>query len=454
MKIFIFKKPKQTILNILYMVTGVSLFISILAVGIVILWKEYPQTVSKIDKMIPDFYGDNIKSLYKKAKNVKDEKEIFQYFSKLHNELKDISTLNKYYSYKSETIQYLIDYYTRIKKLDKAIRIATKWKNTHPYDFNAKFKYLDVLNINNKHEAKKYIDKLYNRYPDIQEVVSRKISFLVENGNINEAVLIESKNRKRKIDNTSFKVFFIDQPQTIFTANQSTTFSKDIFTKKNNKYSFIFKRKFKSLKGIRFDIDSLAVGSKIRKLDVKMLLDDKSYNISIKSLNQIKKLDNNSYEIDGEDPYFVFNLENELVDFNGKAKIVFSIVIEESSILNIISNKVEWQLFYSNSIIFTEKKSKYLSLKVVNNTLKDRFEFDKNKNIHYIRFDIPSIKELKVKNINILLNNSDLIDKKNIKSLHSISSTKDGYVVTGNDPYIVFKINNTNIKNVSIEVEF
>ncbi len=103
MKIFIFTKPKQTIINILFVIGLISLLISFLAIGTVVVWKYYPKTVDKIDKMIPDFYGDNIKELYKKAKKSKQDKERFKYFSKLYNELENISTLNKYYTYRQES---------------------------------------------------------------------------------------------------------------------------------------------------------------------------------------------------------------------------------------------------------------------------------------------------------------------------------------------------------------
>ena len=36
--------------------------------------------------------------------------------------------------------------------MDEAVQLANKWQADYPYDFNAKFSYLDLLNINNKTE--------------------------------------------------------------------------------------------------------------------------------------------------------------------------------------------------------------------------------------------------------------------------------------------------------------
>lgn len=451
MKLFVFNKPKQTVINILFTIALMSLFISFLAIGTVVLWKYYPKTVSKIDKLIPNFYGDNIKDLYKKAKESEKENNRFIYFSKLYGELEDVSTLNKYYKYRQESANYLIDYYLKNGKKDKAFSIAEEWEQKYPYDFTAKFVYLNVLLVTNKMSAEKYISNLYNRYPDIQEVVQKKVSFLIESENINEAILIEMKNKD--IDNISFQVFYIDEPKTVFNAKQSITFFKDAFEKNNDNYSLVFKHKFKKLKGLRFDVDNLSIGSIVKISNISISLDNKVYSASIKSANQMEQLDEKRFKINGGDPYFILELKNEILNFKGEVQVSFFTSIKKPSALNLLGNKSEWQLFYADSKVFSEKKSKKLSLSRLNNGLKVEYEFNNSVNMNYIRLDLPSIKNLKFRKISIILNDSDLLDEKNIEMLHSISN-ENGYIVTGDDPYIVFKNEkNINIKKIYISVE-
>jgi len=170
MKIFIKNKPKKTVLNMLYILGIMGILINILALSTFVLWIDYPNTVSKIDRAIPIYYVYKVKALQLISK--KSPSNGLRYFFKiqLYKELKEISILHKYYNLRQEVAVYLIDYNIKNKNLEKALEIAEDWERRYPYDFFGKSKYIEVLYLVDRDKLNRYYKKLYHRYGDIKEI--------------------------------------------------------------------------------------------------------------------------------------------------------------------------------------------------------------------------------------------------------------------------------------------
>ena len=86
-------------------------------------------------------------------------------------------------------IKYVIkEYLIKNNQLQKALELSESWVKERPYDFSGKFQYSKVLALIDKNEAKKYLEQLYKKHYDIQEVYDALQIFLIENGSINEAI--------------------------------------------------------------------------------------------------------------------------------------------------------------------------------------------------------------------------------------------------------------------------
>lgn len=449
MKIFIFNRPKQTIINILFIIGILSLFINILAIGTFVLWKYYPQTVAKIDKMIPDFYGDKIKRLHKNALEAKTEGEKLLYYTKLYNELKDISTLNKYYHIRQKSAKWLVKYYIKQKKLSKALSIAKYWEKNYPYDFNAKFIYLDTLSLKDNVLALNYIEKIYKMYPDILEAKDKYIEYLLKQKMYNKALKI-SLNSNIVQNEVKFQVYYIDNANS-FSEKQSVKLYENGYTIKDRLYDFRFNKRFIKLKGIRIDIDSVSNRTVVSNVNLTI----NGMKADIKNTNQLMKLSSNKYKIIGTDPYFVFKLPKQLQNYNGNVTIEFSCKIKkENTVIKKILKNTEWQLFFDKGNGFNEQNSVHFKLSKKNNIImtQNRVNF---KNISNIRLDFPSLKGLKIYDFRIVFDNGDTYTKKDISSLNAIKKEKGYLFVENIDPYVTIRLKKqTNIKNIKIEIEF
>jgi len=448
MKIFIFNKPKQTIINILFIMGLVSLFVSILAIGTVVLWKYYPDTVNKIDKMIPDFYGDKIKSLYKKAKEEKDSSKKLEYFSELYDELEDVSTLNKYYTYRQESAKWLIDYYIKNDDKQKAFKIAKEWKKNYPYDFVGKFTYIDVSSLVDKNLSSTYMDELYKKHNDIREVVDKYMSYQLKDKEYNKA-LEAFRTAKFELKNSvRFQIYYKDKTKS-FSENQSVKYSDLDYTLKDNIYYLKFKTNFKSFNGIRVDIDTLPMGTFVSDVTLSINQDK----IQIKNTNQLAS-SKNGYEIIGDDPYFIFDILSKFTNYQGFLDIEFRCKIKRNNVVEkqILQNS-EWQLFFDKGNGFNEKDSSHFSLEKDNNQFvsNDNVDFQ---NVSKIRLDFPSLKGLKINDFKIIINQNLVLTKKNITQSNNVKINKS-LMITGIDPYIVINIDNQiNINDIRVDIDF
>ena len=53
-----------------------------------------------------------------------------------------------------------------------------------------------------------------------------------------------------------------------------------------------------------------------------------------------------------------------------------------------------------------------------------------------LRLDLPSFDGLKIKSINVLVNDSSKLSEREVNQMHAIIKTNQGYAVIGRDPYL------------------
>lgn len=458
MKIFILKKPKKTILNILHIFSLLMMLISVVVIITVYLYREYPQYINMIDKSIPSFYGYKIESIYKKAKESPTELEKYNNYTLLYNELDGhITLLGRHYQYYVEAVKYKTEYLIKNNQLQKALELSEKYESEYPYDFFAKFQYSKVLGLADKNKAKKYIEQLYKKHRDITKVQDVLLSFYSENGLINEAIELENENSIWKF-NIAFTAYFIDKDEDNFNPKQKLLlFSENIETKGGANYFITFQHDFKKFKGLRLDLDGLNDMQKFEVRSMSLGSKEQEYqDIKIKSLNHVIKNGDNSFVISGHDPYLVLSLPDDLRDYTGVVDLSASIAVHKPlSIINKLSKNKEWQFFYSESQGFRESQSEKFEFSLESdNVLKADLRFDHPEKIKFVRLDLPSYDGLKIKNINILMNDSTKLSKSEVNQMHSIIKTDEGYVVKGHDPYLIYKLGKKEtINKISVRID-
>ena len=447
MNIFNFSKPKKTIFNTLYLIGLISLFISLLAISTVNLWKYYPKIVSQIDISIPDFYGNNINRLYRKAKESSNQMDTYQNFSKLYDELKDVSTLNKYYKYRQESANFLIKSHLKTD-MNLALNLSKEWEKNYPNDFIGKFMYIDVLSKVDRIASFKYLKNLYSKYPDIVEVKNKYITYLISNNHYNKALNIYLENDFVK-NYPKFQIYYLDN-STSFSESKSNRYNKIDYTVNNNLIQLEVNKQISRFQGIRIDLDSIINGSMLP--DVNLTIN--GHKLSINNTNSIKLI-NTKYVLNGNDPYLIFNIPNELRDYSGELNISFTCGIQQNDIITseILHNK-EWKFYIDNSDGFNENDSINFSLVKNNNEFISSNAIDR-KAVSSLRIDFPSLLGLKISNFKVIFDNKIIYTKDAITDLNNIKRKKEYFKIIGSDPFLTIKLKEKlNIKDLKMEILF
>ncbi|MCU7835173.1 MAG: hypothetical protein KZQ83_07935 [gamma proteobacterium symbiont of Taylorina sp.] len=454
MSFFSFEKPKKTILNLLFFTGIVSFIISVLAIFTFVIWGYSPAIVMKVDKVIPDFYGSHIKSLYKKAKKSKDISQQYERYLKLYEALENVSILNKYYSRRQDSAEFLIHYYLKNEQVDEAMLIAEKWQDNYPYDFTGKFIYAKVLSLTDKDKALKYFSELYNKHKDIHDVRNAFVQFLMDEKYYNRAIQEVGYNQKLFQQYTSFQVFYNDN-NAAFSQKQSLRYKNIKAHENNQSYEISFSRKFKKFKALRLDIDKIPDGSQVTELKVLVNGFNLSQSLDVLNMHSIRKYDKDVYFLDGADPYFKFALSDKIKNISAKLDIHFSLKVQAHSPIKKIIQHPGWQLvFGKGGIDFDKNESYHPKLKKMANRYVASNDLDK-KSVKQIRFSFPGLLNLRVQDIKITLNNEDLVSKDNISLLHDIKRDSGQLIITGSEPYVVLEVMKAaDIKNISVEIIF
>ncbi|MCU7835176.1 MAG: hypothetical protein KZQ83_07950 [gamma proteobacterium symbiont of Taylorina sp.] len=449
MNLFSFSKPKRTLINLLFILGLISIFITSLAVTSVVLWNYYPDIFAKIDKMIPNYYHKKIKFLYSVVSDSNNEEERYQYYHKLYEKLTDTSTLSKYYHFRQESAGYLINYYIDKGQLSQAMEIAEKWEKNYPYDFSAKFAYIRTLSQIDHNLSSSYYKKLYEKHRDIVEVSNGYISYLIEQKQYNRALNVARKNSKTAQQNATFQVFYNDDKEG-FSESQSIKYSAGNYTIIDNVHHLNLSKKMTRFNGLRFDLDSLAIGTVISDVNTSLSPLRLKEELIISGTKHLKKIKSNKYQITGLDPYFVFELPESINHYQGKLDIKFSVKIYQGSYqLNDILSSNEWQLSTIN-----KKKSYPFSLNNINNSYTAKRQIDSTMTSK-VRIDWPSLQSLKIKNFKLVLNEQYEYDKKDIMSQNSIESLADSLMIAADNPYIVIDLKKSlDIKQFKIDIDF
>ena len=459
MKIFVLNKPKKTILNILYIFSLLMMLISFIAILTVYLFREYPQYI-KNGNLAPSFYAAKIEKIYKKAKESPTELEQFENFTLLYEELDyQNNSLNRFYPMYGEAVKFIIDYFIKNNQLQKALKLSERFENRYPYDFFARFQHSKVLTLIDKDKAKAYLEGLYKKHRDIPEVQNKLLSFYLENGLIKKAITLEKgiSYSLQKL-NMAFTAYFIDNNKDTFSDGQKLSLSSEFTeTMDGADYFLTFQHDFMKFEGLRLDLDGLVDKQKFDVLSMSLGSMEQEYqDIKIARLNHIIKNDDNSFVSTGNDPYLVLSLPDDLRDYTGVVDFNASIAVyKRLSILDELFKNKEWQFFYSKSKAFKESQSKRFELtSEPHAVLKADLRFDHSEKSQFIRLDIPSYGGLIIKNINILMNNSTKLSESEVNQMHSIIKTNEGYVVKGDDPYLIYKLGKKEMINkISVRID-
>lgn len=325
MYVFLFHKPKQTIKNILLVLALISLFVNLMTMTTIVLWKYYPNYVSIIDKELHDPYRYKIRKLHKNVRKAKTQTDKYHSYEKLYIALKDITTLNKFYYYRQESANFLIDHYLKNNQYQEAKTIAERWKNKYPLDFKGKFKYSEVLESNNINDAVNYYATLYKRYYDVPEVINNYLSILTKVGALDLVEKIKLKTKDIISQNIEFKLYYMDRKNT-YLESHAAIVDKTKYINDNNFITFEFERMFQEFNGLRLDIKNIPFSLQVWNFSIIAYIEDIEKELSIKKVYKLKKEDG-KYHMIGNNPHFVLMIPNELLAKNGKIKFKISMNI-------------------------------------------------------------------------------------------------------------------------------
>jgi hypothetical protein len=448
-------KPKQLIQKTLLIVASISFLVSIIAISVFYIWFYYPKTIDDVDKNIPNYYQVKIDSLHAQAKNSKSANDKYSFYTKISDELKEITNLHKFYDLKTESNKFIIDYLVDNNQLDNAVIVAKEWQENYPYDFHAKYKYIEVLKKQDETQALNYLQILYNKHKDLQTVSSDYASLLLKLGHFDKAleVAINEKNYYRDNSKNNFRFYYIDKQHKAFSKNANIVINAH--KQKDNHYFVTLNKKFNAFAGLRLDIDRIKIGSRINNISLEINTPQIHLkNIKIDYLNHLEFV-NGYYKVTGRDPFFVFEIPKSILGSKEELEITAKLQIENKSdiTLNKITDNKNWRVSFSNSKEFEKKNSSHFELK--RNSTSFHAEINTQKNSYnFVKISLPHITNFKFNNLSLNINNTLKLSTKNIFKISDLKSTNEGeFLVTGLNPYIIYQIKdnlvfeNINIKN-------
>lgn len=452
-------KPKKVIINTLTVLSVMAMLISLIAITTYILWFTNPKLIHKFDKNIPNFYGNNIESLYHKAVNEKDPENKLTYYTQLHKKTKDLTQLQHFHNYKNKANEYLIAYYLKQQDPTKALKIAEHWINNNPNDFNAKFNYIKVLGVTDKKSLESYYYDLYNNYGNIYSIANKYLEYLISSNNITQALQIEKDFTKFSQNNkVYFMLYYIDGNQTGFNDKQKVALTKHKKEMSDHKiYSLELEQEFTDLKALRLDLDNVLNRVKVSDINISIEKNNIIYeNLDFRPMNSISKKINKHYFITGNDAHGEIILPETLQNMSGKYKIKISLNIFNPTnfVKNIYLNNKEWKFFYDTGQGFNEKESKHISLEDNNENYTSQSKVMWKK-VRSIRLDLPSYIGMTIEDIAIKVNHKIKLDSQNISDMNGLQLKDSKLTVTKSDPFLTIKFNNKiDIHSIDVSLKF
>ena len=438
----IWNKPKAFIQNVTLIFAIFSLLFAAFWFGIYYIWQYNPNIVSDYDKSLNNTYINHITRLQTRTHKGKSPEDTFERHKILVNALGGITSLHKFYKTDTTSKKYIVSYLIDNNRLIEAKETAYKWQKELPYDFNAKYKYIEVLKKTNPKEALKYYDSVFKKHNDIYDFSQNYINYLINQGMINKAEYIAKtaiKNYKTP-KNTVFMYYYTNSEYEKFHSESKLNISNVSHQKTNGFYLLNLDIEVKGLTRLRFDIDNLPLGSKISNL----MFDFKTarYNLSNITAKPLHSLffENNTFTVTGNDPYVEVMLPTEIINTNEKVSITTKLNIERAQVnpLKNLTHHKEWKVYYANEARFNEKDSNQFYITKNQNTYSADISVNSN-SYQYLRLDLPSIKNLHLYDLTI--NNQDKqLDLTDYQLINIEQNTDGSFRVTNKDPYIIFNV--------------
>jgi hypothetical protein len=441
MKSIPWSKPKYLIIKFLDFISVISIISAILAVIFFALWKN-GLPLTSIDFSLPSYYSDKIHNLQKTIKNSTTEKAKLKGYEHLLEALKDSTFLNKYYPLVEESNQFIIDYMLSQNQLKKAENFAYKWQEKYSYDFNAKFKYVEILKISNPKKAIEYFENVYFKYKDIELVISKFIDVLLDVGEFDRALKVALESSENVISKITPDFMFSIKDSN----NKKNTLDfhpvlKEEFRISDDGFNIQVHKNINNLKEIKFNISKFKVRTKINRLTITIKTQNQSYNnIKFKPIKHIKNI-NQKYQVTGDNPELEIQLPIELYDFSGEVEINVQIKMDHNQ--NLELNKIllnpQWKVNYSinqkfqkfnkfNFIINKNEKNYSSSLPTINTQIK------------YLKLEFPSFQNLSVKNLEFHNAHKNKLNFKIIKKQNLIVVNDANLLVKGTKPYLILEL--------------
>lgn len=440
MKIFIFNKPKKTILNLLFFLSILSIFITLVAFTAVFVWKYHPSLIEKLDKRIPNIYANEVMSLYKKAMKSKNNDIKYKYYLQLYDKLKDITFMEKFFDYKQSTNIFLIDYYLSHNNIEDAYEISEYWQKENPYNYNAKFYHIKVLDLYDKDLAVQYFNTLYKQHFDIKVVTEKYIEFSMNHFGMNSILNVDKLFSVN--NNFNFRFFYTDNGNKEY----ENVIPKYIKNHKNNKdyYKITLEREFLNLKQLRFDIDGNTMNKNIYDLNISIRKNNITYTeLNITTLHSLQKTSKSSYIITGPDPYATIVLPNGVQDSSGAYQITISFNTPNKIDIfkNLLAQSDNWKIYFDIGQGYSTTNSKQIKMNYLNETIFTTIE-NINLSTQALKLALPSIRDLNIKHIEIKINNDFVFTEQNISEMYGIEKNLYKLEVTKNKPYISLHFKN------------
>ena len=434
------KNPRKVTKNILLYFSILSLFAAVFWLSIFYIWNNHPQMVSDYDNSIPNHYTNRITRLQTRTYKGKTPEDTYKRHQILAEALQGATRLHKYYDLFSDTQKFMIDYLLKENRLIEAEQLANKWQRKYPYDFNAKFKYADVLSFIDKNKEKEYYASVYKKHKDIFELNKKYIALLLEQGLFEKALAIAlySRTQNREKSYVDFMYYYADEINKKYNAKTKTF--KDRHLKIGNNHTVSASMNPSGLKKIRFDIDRVPVLSKIKDMSFTIKTDDKIYdNIKALPLHHLE-LKDETFKTIGTDPYVNLSLPDEIIGLQGNMEISAFLNIEEAMryVLQTITHHPELQFSCSEINEFKQENTYRFLLKRIFDKYQSENSIEE-KPCQYLKINLPSLLNFSFSELNIKMAGITLTEK-NIQTVHALEkNSENSYKVKDEKPYIIFK---------------
>lgn len=430
--------------RMLLAVAIISLLSAIFWLVIYYIWNNHPEMVTEYDQNLPETYINHITRLETRTFKGKDPEDTFKRHQILAKALQGTTSLHRFYPLYNKTQIFMINYLIEQDRIDDALKLSDQWQTEYPYEFEAKYKYYEVLKSQDNKKALQYLTKVYEQYKDIDDVNDKLFIELLKSGDYKQAFSVVKAQQDNYIDNSvpSFMFFYKDNEYKIY---QSKTKVYPGHTNMDDKYEVQMSQKFENLKGIRFDIDGIKVGSEIKAVEITLINQDKTFNdVAYRPLHHLKKLTENSFQTIGADPYFEIILPDEITNDQQELQVSIKLTINTKSglVINKLLNHQDWKIYYSTSQKFDKTHSQHFTPHQDNHQPEKLSTLisipHSEQKYQSIRVDFAPYIGMKIHSLNVHLGQKMTLNMDDISRTVGMDKVNNELIVKTNDPYVIF----------------